>query len=897
MTSSHTDEAATNLERFGGKGANLVRLRDAGFPVPPFVVLGTEEYDAFVAEHGLNVEIEHALDDDHAAASRRIRGAFRRPLSEAQRARIAEAVRALGDVAVAVRSSATAEDLPDASFAGQQDTFLDVRGLDAILEAVVECWSSLWTERAISYRESHDVDHAAVSLAVVIQQMVPADASGVMFTADPLTGRRDRIVVDAVLGLGEQLVSGQVVPDHYELDGDGAMTVWHVHGDVSALSLPQLRALGALGRRIAESFGAPQDIEWTRVGDELHVVQSRPITSLYPLPDGPGDGLWFSFGAFQGMLEPITPLGQDALRAIVSAGALLFGGNADFRRNPYLKPAGGRLWVRLDDALRNAVGRRVAPVVLAAADPNGAAVLRDIRDEADYPVRRGSSRGALRRMLPFLRRIAPKIVRALRRPESARRTIDVWADKVVGNFEFRLREIDGLSEPRARCAARVEAVETFAASALPTLLPLFAPVMSVGVLGTLRLRALARSTGLDDADRLALGALRALPGNVTTEMDLALWRATQAIRRDHASVEAFAADPEELAERYLRRELPVPAQTAIEGFMGRYGMRGVAEIDMGVPRWRERPDGVLRTIHSYLTLSAEDAPDVAYERAGREALDDMARLAREVGRVRGMQVRFLGRRVRALFGARETPKFVLVQGLGLLREAFRDTGQDLVELGVLDDADDIFFLHLDELVPAFDGGSRAALVPAVDGGSLAALVPAVDGGSLAALGPAFDGGSFDALGPAFAGGSLAEVVAERRQERARESRRRRVPVALVGDGRALFGGSSAGVADLTGMGVSPGVIEGVARVVDHPESSALEPGEIMVCRGTDPAWTPLFLTASGLVTEVGGLMTHGSVVAREYGLPAVVGIVGATERIPTGSRIRLDGSTGTITLL
>ena len=849
MMSSRIDEDPTGLERLGGKGANLVRLRDAGFPVPRFVVISTDEYRCFVAEHGLEGEIERALGDGPVAASPPIRQAFRRPLSKQQRDRLLGVIEELGETPVAVRSSATAEDLPDASFAGQQDTFLDVLGPEAILAAVTECWSSLWTERAIAYRESHDVDHSAVSLAVVVQEMVPAEASGVLFTADPLSGRRDRIVVDAVHGLGEQLVSGQVVPNHYELDGTGAVTGWQVQGGVSALNLPQLRALGALGRRIAEAFGAPQDIEWTRVGEELQVVQSRPITSLFPLPDGPDGGLWFSFGAFQGMLEPLTPLGQDAIRAVVSAGGLLFGSSGDFRDNPYLKPAGERLWIRLDDVLRTRFGSRVAPMALAAADPNGAAVLRDLRDELTPTVRPGSTRKALRRVRPFARKIVPPFVRALRKPDKARRAIDAQAAEIVASTDTRLRAAAALTDARARGAARVEAVEAFAVSALPTLLPLFAPVMWIGVVGMLRLRALARATGMADADRLALGVFRALPGNVTTEMDLALWRTTQAVRHDPASVEAFAAEAEDLAERYLRGELPAPAQAALDAFLEEYGMRGVAEIDLGVPRWAERPDSVLRTIQSYLTLPPEDAPDAAYERAGREAPADLARLVHSLGSVRGAEARFLGEKARALFGARETPKFTLVRGLGLLREAFQATGADLVELGVLEQADDVFFLHLDELAPAFDGDS------------------------------------------------LADLVGERRQVRARESRRRRVPVALVGDGRALFGGSSTGAADLTGMGVSPGVIEGVARVVDHPENSALEPGEILVCRGTDPAWTPLFLTAAGLVTEVGGLMTHGSVVAREYGLPAVVGVVGATERIPSGQRIRLDGSTGAVTLL
>lgn len=861
-------DGMNTLDAVGGKAANLIRLQDADFNVPPFVVLGTDEYHAFVDANGLDAVIASALGEPADRASATIRDAFARsPLPDEQRHRIVAAATGLLDRPVAVRSSATAEDLPDASSAGQQDTILGVQGADDVLDAVITCWSSLWTERAITYRgflnqgatpgadapSAPDPTTAGLGLAVIIQELIqgPDQASGVLFTADPLTGHRGHTVIDAVFGLGEALVSGQITPDHFELDtASGAVLVRTIQGERPTLSDAQLAQVLALGRRVADEYGSPQDIEWTRVGDTLFLLQARAITSLYPLPDDARpDELWFSFGAFQGMLEPLTPLGQDAIRAVVSAGGLLFGSSGDFRDNPYLKPAGERLWIRLDDVLRTRFGRRVAPMALAAADPNGAAVLRDLRDELTPTVRSGSTRKALHRVRPFARKIAPPFVRAMRKPEKARRAIDAQAAEIVASTDMRLRAAAALTDARARGVARVEAVEAFAVSALPTLLPLFAPVMWIGVVGMLRLRSLARSTGMADADRLALGVFRALPGNVTTEMDLALWRTTQAVRHDPASVEAFAAEAEGLAERFLRGELPAPAQAALDAFLEEYGMRGVAEIDLGVPRWAERPDSVLRTIQSYLTLPPEDAPDAAYERAGREAPADLARLVHSLGPVRGAEARFLGGKARALFGARETPKFTLVRGLGLLREAFQATGADLVELGVLEQADDVFFLHLDELAPAFDGDS------------------------------------------------LADLVGERRQVRARESRRRRVPVALVGDGRALFGGSSTGAADLTGMGVSPGVIEGVARVVDHPENSALEPGEILVCRGTDPAWTPLFLTAAGLVTEVGGLMTHGSVVAREYGLPAVVGVVGATEHIPSGQRIRLDGSTGAITLL
>ena len=278
-------------------------------------------------------------------------------------------------------------------------------------------------------------------------------------------------------------------------------------------------------------------------------------------------------------------------------------------------------------------------------------------------------------------------------------------------------------------------------------------------------------------------------------------------------------------------------------------MRGVAEIDLGTPRWREGPEGLFRTLASYLTIDPDRAPDVTYAAGRREAEEAIERIAAASTPAKARQVRFIGSRIRAMFGARETPKFTLVRALGMIRLALQASGRDLVAAGVLDDPDDVFFLRVEELHGAF--GRR----------------------------------------------DLRPLVAERRAIRAREQRRTRIPIVLVGDGRTFFDAGIATDADLAGLGVSPGVVEGRARVVDDPRSSELQPGEIMVCRGTDPAWTPLFLTASGLVTEVGGLMTHGSVVAREYGLPAVVGVGGATEILRDGRRIRLDGTSGTITFL
>lgn len=858
--STMTDDLGT----LGGKGANLVRLREAGFPVPPFVVLGTQEYRSFVAAHGLDAVIAQALaTSDADAASETIRAAFRRPLPADQREHITAAVAHLVGRPVAVRSSATAEDLPEASFAGQQDTFLDVRGLDAILDAVVECWSSLWTERAIAYRARNGVPTEAVALAVVVQELVDAEAAGVLFTADPLTGHRGRTVVDAVFGLGEQLVSGQVDPDHFEVatpvsPGDpvpaGTILERTVHGGRPTLSDAQLRALTALGTRVANHFGSPQDIEWTRVGDDLQLVQTRPITSLFPLPasDGAELPLWLSIGGFQGMLDPITPLGRDALGRILASGARLFSDSVDPLDNPYLKDAAERLWVRFDRVLRLGFGRPIATKILPIGDPAAAGIVARLGEEPAFaPGPTGATAHAARVPAIAAGIVVPRAARTMVNPDATIARLNAEADAMVAELAARLDAADAVALPHLRLAARHRAMAASLDRSLTRLLPVFAPVMMPSVLMLHRLRVLAAHTGLPDADALALGVQRSLPGNVTIEMDLALVEVAHAIRADAPSRTAIAdTDPAAVAASYLAGGLPPVAQRAIDGFLDRYGMRGVAEIDLGAPRWRELPEGVVRTIATYLALPDEDAPDAAHARGVREAEAAIERVVQALSPIEGRQFRFIADRLRRTFGARETPKFTLVKQLGLVRTALLASGRDLVDAGVLDAPDDVFFLHDAELSGAF--GRR----------------------------------------------DLRERVAERRAARERELRRTRIPVVLVGDGRTFYEGVGGDPnADLSGTGVSPGVVEGAVRVVADPRTSGLLPGEILVCRGTDPAWTPLFLTASGLITEVGGLMTHGSVVAREYGLPAVVGVGGATERLATGQRIRLDGTAGTITFL
>lgn len=845
-------------DRLGGKGAGLVRLRETGFDVPEFVVVPTDEYDAFVAAAGLQPVIDAALrgvrhEADHASDT--IRAAFAAAtLPPGQRDRILALAGPLLDGPVAVRSSATAEDLPEASFAGQQDTFLDVRGAEEFCARLVDCWSSLWTARAITYRTRNAVPHAGVRSAVVVQRMVPADVSGVLFTANPLTGRRDETVVDAVAGLGEALVSGRVTPDSYVVEtSTGFVRERAIAGARPLLGPAALAGLAEVSRRLTAEFGTPQDAEWVLRGSRLQLVQSRPVTSLYPVPDAATDELavFFSVGAFQGMLEPFTPLGQDVLRVALTAATRLAGRRTDWHTNPFVVSSGERLWFRIDGLMRHRAGRALLRAGLPMVEPGTATIVERLLDDPRLTPRPGArTPRALLGWSRFLVGVWRQVPQAVSHPEGARADLVTAAEALVADAARRLADAGAVTDPEVRLAARARAIRGVAERLFPVLLPAFGPIMAPSMAMVVRLRHLARATGLPDADALALTVLRSLPGNVTTEMDLALADVAATIRGDATAWGWLAmTEPAALARQFGAGGLPRVAQEAIAGFLDRYGMRGVAEIDLGAPRWRDDPEPVMRTLQSYLLVDdPERLPRAVHARGEVEAADAVARLAAASGPVAARQVRFLAAAVRGMFGARETPKFTIIRVFGLVRDALAASAADLVARGLLDRPEDIAFLRFDELADAF-------------------------------------------------GRDWRPVVAERRAVRDAEARRGRVPRVLLGDGRAFHEGLVSADGGLRGSGVSPGVAEGPVRVVLDPRTSQLVPGEILVCAGTDPAWTPLFLTAAGLVTEVGGLMTHGSVVAREYGIPAVVGVHEATERLVSGQRIRIDGTAGTIEVL
>ncbi len=774
-----------------------------------------------------------------------------------------------------MRSSATAEDLPDLSFAGQQDTFLNVRGQAALLKAVIDCWSSLWTARAIGYRLRNAIPQEEARVAVVVQTMVDSQVSGVLFSANPLSGRRNQSVLDATFGLGEALVSGQVEPDHFVVDtrrkqviertlgakqvatrgraGGGVETVQAEAPGKQTLTDEQILQLAELGSQIEAAFGAPQDIEWALVDGRLYVLQSRPITSLFPLPQESFDPLivWFSFGAVQGLVGPITPIGIDTIRSVAAGAGEIFGVHLTLEEQKVFASAGQRIWVRISDVIRNPLGSRIFMPALAYVEPSVGQILESLAEEPELGRATGTLKlSSLGRLARFALPVAVRMVSAMLWPERARAAFDQLIEA-----KLAAARIPPAEDRFGRLANTLAFIRAQVAQALSFLLPHFVPLFGPSMAG---LNLLKEAAG--DQQELALNVTRSLPGNVTTGMDLALWQASVAIREDAEAQDLFHRQPaDELASRYLNASLPPAAQAAIEQFMERYGMRGVGEIDFGQPFWREDPSAVMQTLKSYLEIDPAQSPAAQFargEQAAREAIETLAERARRqpLGWLKARQVRFAARRIRALMGARESPKFFAIRMMGIGRQALLEAGREFVAAGTIERPSDFTFLRLSEL----DAIARQET------------------------------------------GDWQAIVTERRAAYQRELRRRQVPRVLVSDGRAFYEGLGALSDDdqtISGSPVSPGVVEGRVRVVFDPGSTRLAPGEILVCPGTDPAWTPLFMQAGGLVTEVGGMMTHGSVVAREYGLPAVVGVHQATVRLKDGMKIRLDGTVGKIVIL
>ena len=850
----------TQVALVGGKGAHLGELsRIEGIRVPAGFCVTTDAFRRIMADAPSfddRLDRLSRLGPDDREAICTLSAEIRRALEgiaipDDLAAAITRSVARLGgQAAYAVRSSATAEDLPTASFAGQQDTYLNVVGLAAILQHVSRCWASLFTERAVTYRLRNGFDHRLVHTAVVVQQMIFPQAAGILFTADPVSSNRKVVSIEASFGLGEALVDGLVHADVYKVrdgevvakavgikqlaiaaspaGGTREVAIEPERQDQPALTDAQVVRLAQLGRRIEAHFGHPQDIEWCLVDDGFQIVQSRPITTLFPIPAASDqeNHVYVSVGHQQMMTEPMKPLGLSLWQLTTP--------------RP-MSEAGGRLFVDVTQALGSPTSRAGLLKALGRSDPLIGDALQTLLERGDFiPALPDEGLGGTPAdSAPAPIETDPVIVAELvERSQVSIATLkrDIRAKSGSALLDFILADVQELK----RILFDPQSLQVIMAA------------MDAAWWLNEQLQAWLGEKNV--ADTLT----QSVPDNVTSEMGLALLDVADVIR-PHPDVVAFLQRVED--ESFLD-ELPTleggrEARDAIQAYLDKYGMRCVGEIDITRPGWSERPTTLVPMLLGNIKNFEPGAGARRFEQGRLEAWTKEQEVLEQLqalpdGERKAEEAKRMIDRVRTFIGYREYPKYGMVRRYFVYKQALLEEAERLVQAHVLREKEDIFYLTFAELHDVVRADQ-------------------VDAQLIRQRKDAFR--SYQALTPPRVLTSDGEVIA---------GTYRRVDV-------------PAGA--LTGLPVSAGTIEGRARVILDMAEADLEAGDILVTAYTDPSWTPAFLVIKGLVTEVGGLMTHGAVIAREYGLPAVVGVEHATRLIRDGQRIRVNGADGYIEIL
>lgn len=857
----------TKLSLVGGKGANLGELsKDLGTLVPDGFCVTTEAYKKITEN---NQEFNSLLDelsylrvedmDKISEVSKKIRMIIERiSIPKDITEEISSYIIKFGEKeSFAVRSSATAEDLPTASFAGQQDTYLNIIGIDAILKHISKCWASLFTERAVIYRIQNGFDHCKVKLSVVVQKMVFPQASGILFTADPITSNRKVLSIDASFGLGEALVSGLVNADNYKvsygrvihkkisekkmgiypLKDGGTKEQQIAPGEQKSQSLTeeQILQLAQIGRQIEAHFGCPQDIEWCLADDAFYIVQSRPITTLYPIPEASDkeNHVYLSVGHQQMMTDPLKPLGM-SLMELISFG--------------HRFKAGGRLFVDVTQMLASPDSRKMLLANMGQHDPLmkdaiNTLIERDFikllpNDKEEQSFGKGNK-------TVFSRDSAsqvegnPTIVDDL--IKKSQRSIEELKQKIqkksgLDLIDFILEDIEELKKI------------------------LFDP-QSTAVF----MAAINASSWINEKMMEWLGEKNAadilsqsVPNNITSEMGLALLDVADVIRPYPEVIDYLQhVKEEDFLENLGKFDGGKEVQEAINSYLIKYGMRCSGEIDITRTRWNEKPTTLIPLILSNIKNFQPNAGSQKFQQGLQEALKKEQELLNRLkqlsdGEQKAKETKIKIDLVRNFIGYREYPKYGLVSRYFVYKQALTKEAEHLVKAGVIDEKEDIYYLTFEQLREVLSTNKL----------------------------------DYQIISKAKAQYKLYEKLTP--------------PRVLTSDGEALSGEykqENLPSGAIAGLAVSSGVIEGRARVILNMEDAELEEGDILITSFTDPSWTPLFVAIKGLVTEVGGLMTHGAVIAREYGLPAVVGVESATRLIKDGQRIRVNGTEGYVEVL
>ncbi len=858
----------TKLMVVGGKGANLGELsRIEGIRVPDGFCISTEAFKKIMKE---TPSIRALLDQlsllkvEDRDKIRKLSGEIRLCLEGTAIPRDIheEVIRFLScfdeKSAYAVRSSATAEDLPTASFAGQQDTYLNIIGKDAVLKHISKCWASLFTERAIIYRLQNGFDHRKVYLSVVVQKMVFPQAAGILFTADPVTSNRKVLSIDASFGLGEALVSGLVNADNYKVrngkvldkkistkklaiyalkaGGTKKQEIEPEQQNKQVLTDEQILSLTRMGRKIEAHFGHPQDIEWCLSDDTFYIVQSRPITTLYPIPEvnDEKNHVYVSVGHQQMMTDPMKPLGLSFFLLTTYAS---------------MRKAGGRLFVDVAYNLASPDSRELIINVLGQSDPLIKDALMTIIEREDFikslPDDTKESSSGTGNKVPL-----PADLRGQIKNDPA-----IISDLIKTNqksIQELKQNIQTKSGPD---------LFDFIFEDIKELQKILASPQSIGVI----MAAMDASTWLNEKMMEWLGEKnvadtlsQSVPNNITSEMGLELLNIADVIRPYPEVIEYLQhVKADNFLDGLLQLNGGEKAQGAIYTYLKKYGMRCTGEIDITRPRWSEKPMTLVPMILSNIKNFEPNASQRKFEQGRQEALQKEQELLDRLqqlpdGEQKVKETKQMIDLVRNFIGYREYPKYGMVNRYFVYKQALLKEAEQLVQAGVIQEKEDIYYLTFEELHEVVRTNQ------------------------------------------------LDYQIIGKRKDEYKIYEKLTPPRVITSDGEIITGAykrDNIPAGAIVGLAVSSGVTEGRARVILNMKDADLEDGDILVTTFTDPSWTPLFVSIKGLVTEVGGLMTHGAVIAREYGLPAVVGVENATKLIQDGQRIRVHGTDGYVEIL
>ncbi len=854
-------EAGDNrLSLVGGKAFNLGKIIAAGLPAPLGFCVTTMAFDLFLASCPRRSDSIRLLAQCSGDELGRIGDLSREIRSCLEEVHVPEVVkdaalsawRELGEEkSFAVRSSATVEDAAGMSFAGQFESILKVRGADALLDAIKTCWLSIFSKRALVYLARQRTPPEKVKMAVLVQEMIEAEHAGVVFTADPLTGATDRFVVECVSGLGEGLVQGTVQPERMVVDKRTGRALASPENEL--LSSASLKKLCDLTRRTENLFGSPQDIEWAQRDGEMFLLQSRPITTKAPARTWEDRQVWTNLNTGEVVPDVLTPMTWCMMRTLLGVVSYVFRpAGADMTRAPIAGLVAGRLYFN-------------ANTVLAALKPFS--FLLDyfrVKGSPDFfQALGGISMEAYRRGplaigpedLPDLGFRWPKYILSWPRlfydviTHSSRRGGCAW----LARFKKQTDELDRLDlMAMSRPELTRLCVQAIGEAFIKTDVFYF---LTQGAVLPVFLKACGDWLG---EPGLALRLFAALGGMPVAEAGLALWRLALLAHADRGTEAAVGSEDNwpEVHARLCRTEHGRKFLAAWDVFLAEHGHHCRGEFELSNARWRETPDYILRLVRGYLRSMGQSDPLENQRRLAeeRERLTVQCR-ARLKNPIKRWIFSHSLRRAQQLTVFREQLKNLGIRRFAFVRRLLLVLGQRLHEQGSLSCRDDIFFLEVSELEPVATGGA-----------------------------------SFDWRGR----------IELRRREYERNLKLS-PPQIVNGRFDPDAGGRPVANADaklLEGIAVSPGMVTGPARVIlrtdDHEQ---VLPGEILIAPFTDPAWSPYFITAAGLVMEQGGILSHGSIVAREYGLPAVTNVASATRVIRTGDLVQVDGMRGCVSVL